>query len=533
MFSSKVAGSLIVLMTGAAIFLYLHLGGAATETARAGLTDRLRVAHRMVEQSRRLNDFALAARAAEVARDNAVADVLEAPREKFLGPDDKPVGDDDYLYERHKLMNDVVARWQTQFAGLSDGSATARAAVADARVERPDYFAIVDKGAIGVAKFDDKGWFGPTDADLGKTYPALVASLAEGRSVLDLWTMKDTPMVVAVEPVRRGEAVVGAVIIGYWLTAAEAKRDQGGAGFEVAYYVGDRIRQSSTVPQSGEAALTEALKRDALPTKTGAREPVVFKLGERSQLGFVGRIVGRPSAGQAGFIVFGDLDNAVDAAVEPTLIVPILLLVVLVGCIGLVLLFFRQYMRPFDEIDQGILEIINGNADRWFEAPKGHPAGAMSQNLNIMICQLMGRPLPDEEEGVTARPMQTGGDTWAEDRLFIEALDASEFHMKTVDSSLAEPQAVGVPASADSQSGLAPDILRLIRETEDSYRKRLFKEYTEALRGRGEPVPTMEQFAATLQSNADALRAKVGCTRVRFLVVTRDGRVSLKPVPIN
>jgi hypothetical protein len=43
----------------------------------------------------------------------------------------------------------------------------------------------------------------------------------------------------------------------------------------------------------------------------------------------------------------------------------------------------------------------------------------------------------------------------------------------------------------------------------------------------------MEQFAATLQSNADALRAKVGCTRVRFLVVTRDGRVSLKPVPIN
>ena len=94
---------------------------------------------------------------------------------------------------------------------------------------------------------------------------------------------------------------------------------------------------------------------------------------------------------------------------------------------------------------------------------------------------------------------------------------------------------VGVPSDANSQSGLAPDILRLIRETEDSYRKRLFREYTEALRANGDPIQgiTFEKFHATIQSNADLLREKYGAAQVRFLIQTRDGKVSLKPVPIK
>ncbi len=521
MFSSKVIGSFVVVFVTAAVALFLHLSGAAKEAATAQLGDRLRVAQRMVDQSRRLNDYALSARAAEVAHDAALADVLAAPRESYVGADGKPLGDDDYLYEQHKKMNEAVARWQGQFVALSEGRETARPVLADARVEKPDYFVVVDKGGVGVAKADDKAWFGPADADLGKTFPSLLTAVNEGRSVLDIWTMKDTPMVVAIEPVKRGDATLGAIIVGYWLTAAEAKRDQA-SGLEVAYYVGDKVRQSSTLPQTGEAALTAALKADALPTKAGSREPVAFTLGERKQLGFVSRIVGRPSAAQAGYVVFGDLDRFMSAAVEPAYSAPVILLFVGLAAIGLVLLFFRQYAKHYDEIDQGILEIINGNADRWFEAPKTHPAGGMSQNLNIMICKLTGRPLPDEEEGGAARSAHATGEAWAEDRVFIESLNASELQMKIVDT-----------ASADAQSGLSPEVLRLMRETEDAYRKRLFAEYVAALRSAGEPTPTVEQFSATIQSNADALRNKIGCARVRFLVVAGEGRVTLKPVPMN
>ena len=106
--------------------------------------------------------------------------------------------------------------------------------------------------------------------------------------------------------------------------------------------------------------------------------------------------------------------------------------------------------------------------------------------------------------------------------MFIESLNASELQMKIVDT-----------ASADAQSGLSPEVLRLVRETEDAYRKRLFAEYVAALRSAGEPTPTVEQFSATIQSNADALRNKIGCARVRFLVVAGEGRVTLKPVPMN
>jgi hypothetical protein len=119
--------------------------------------------------------------------------------------------------------------------------------------------------------------------------------------------------------------------------------------------------------------------------------------------------------------------------------------------------------------------------------------------------------------------------------MFIEELNPSEFGARPVDPANADPGGLGVPSDANSQSGLAPDILRLIRETEDSYKKRLFREYTEALRLAGEPVQgiTFEKFHATIQSNAELLREKFGCSRVRFLVQTRDGKVSLKSVPIK
>jgi hypothetical protein len=83
--------------------------------------------------------------------------------------------------------------------------------------------------------------------------------------------------------------------------------------------------------------------------------------------------------------------------------------------------------------------------------------------------------------------------------------------------------------------GYPPDILRLVREADEVYRRRIFKEYTDALRARGESIQgiTFEKFIAKLDANAQALRAKYKCERVRFLVVNADGKVILKPVPIR
>ena len=531
MFPSKVVGALFAVFATIAGILFFHLSHNAEQRAEADLLDRLRGAQRAVEGARRLTDFALAARASEVAASPGMADALSAARDQFKAADGTAATDEDFAYGLHKLANDEIATWLGRFTALADGKAEARPVPADWRHEKPDIFEVVGVNGIGVASAADKAWYGAKEADEGGKFPALKKALASGSALIDIWVVKDVPFNVAVEPVRSGGAVIGAVIVGARLSDAEAKRDQAGA-YEVAYFLADRVSHSSTLDTAGETALASALKEKKLYDAAG-RAAVNFPLNGHEFTGLVGLLAGHPSAPQAGFLVFASADANRERALEGLYLIPLLVLAGFLLAGGLVLVAFRQFMQPYEEIDQGVVEIINGNLDRWFESPKGHPASGFGQNLNIMICQLSGRPLPDEEEDEAGRPIPQG-EHWAEDRMFIEELNASEFAQRPVDASQAEAS-VGIAATANSQSGLAPDILRLIRETEETYRKRLFREYTEALRKAGEPVQgiTFEKFAATLQSNAELLRSKYGCTSVRFLVQTRDGKVSLKPIPIK
>lgn len=530
MFPTKVAGVLFAVFATIAGILFAHLWDGAAQRTEADLSDRLRVAHRAVDGARRLTDFALAARASEIAASAALGSALTAPKEQFKAQDGGPPTDEDHLYGVHRLVNDEIAAWAAKFGALADGKAEARPLPADWRREKPDIFEVVDKGGIGVASAADKAWYG-AQADEGARFPALKQALADGTALVDIWIVKEVPFNVAVEPIRANGAVVGAVILGARLSDAEAKRDQAG-GYEVAYFVGDRVSHSSTLDTAGESALAVALKDQKLVEKAG-RSPAEFTLGAKRYLAFAGMLTGHVSAPQAGFVVFANLESALERGHDGLHLIPVLALGGFLLALGLMLALFRQFMQPYEEMDQGVVEIINGNLDRWFEAPAKHPAGTLAQNVNVMVCQLSGRPLPDDDEDESGRPIPHG-EHWAEDRMFIEEIDASEFGQRPVDAAQAEGP-IGVAASANSQSGLAPDILRLVRETEDAYRKRLFRDYTEALRAAGEPVQgiTFDKFFATLQATADLLREKYGCTRVRFLVQTRDGKVSLKPVPIK
>lgn len=538
MFPSKVGGALFAVFAAVAAILFFHLKDEITQRTEADLGDRLRIAQRAVEGARRLNDFALAARTGEVAGTAAIAQALATPRDSLKNAEGQPLSDDDFRYEIHKLMNEQVAQWQGRFTALADGKAEARPVPADWRREKPDLFLVLDKAGVGVARPDDKAWFGPSEADVAKDFPVVKQVIESGTAQNDIWVIKESAMNVAIAPVRSGDAVVGATVLGFRLTDAEAKRDQA-AGYEVAYFLGDRIRKSSTVDTAQETELSKIVGEKKLYDDAG-RQTVEFTLGGQRHVALVGKLTGHPSAPQAGFLVFTSADAALARALEGIGLIPLLCLAGLLLCAGLVMVFFRQFIKPFEEIDQGVVEIINGNLDRWFEGPPQHPAATMSQNLNVMVCQLSGRPLPEDEEdeqpattGAQRKPRHTA-ENWAEDRMFIEEINASEFGMRPVDAAMAS-EGVGVPSDANSQSGLAPDILRLIRETEDTYRKRLFKEYTEALRAAGEPVQgiTFEKFNSTIQSNADLLREKYGCSMVRFLVQNRDGKVSLKPVPIK
>ena len=238
MFPSKVGGALFAVFAAVAAILFFHLKDEITQRTEADLGDRLRVAQRAVEGGRRLNDFALAARTGEVASTQAIAQALATPRDSLKNAEGAPLSDDDFRYEIHKLMNEQVGQWQARFTALAEGKAEPRPVPADWRREKPDLFFVLDKAGVGVARPDDKAWFGPQEADVAKEFPVVKQVIESGTPQTDIWIVKDSPVNVAIAPVRSGDAVVGAAVLGVRLTDAEAKRDQA-PGFEVAYFLGE------------------------------------------------------------------------------------------------------------------------------------------------------------------------------------------------------------------------------------------------------------------------------------------------------
>jgi uncharacterized protein YbbC (DUF1343 family) len=86
---------------------------------------------------------------------------------------------------------------------------------------------------------------------------------------------------------------------------------------------------------------------------------------------------------------------------------------------------------------------------------------------------------------------------------------------------------------AEEKPQTDPDLAALAQESEPDYYKRVFTEYVAQRKAVGSPDDvSFENFIAKLKVNEGKLKAQYNCRTVRFRVVTKDGKVTLKPVPI-
>ncbi len=78
------------------------------------------------------------------------------------------------------------------------------------------------------------------------------------------------------------------------------------------------------------------------------------------------------------------------------------------------------------------------------------------------------------------------------------------------------------------------EVVALAQEPEPDYYKRLYNEYLQAREQAGENVEgvTFDSFVTKLRVNEAGLKKKYQCSAVRFRVIFKDGKVTLKPVPI-
>ncbi|MCB9548458.1 MAG: hypothetical protein H6706_21835 [Myxococcales bacterium] len=397
MFQLKVAVALALVFGVAGGVLYLQLDEAFRQTARERLEQRLSVARRSLGQARQLEDHALVARAEHVAATPGIAAALARPIEAYVAEDGSLPSADEYRYQIHRLMNDELRTWKTRFAAVADGKAAADG-LRDLRTAAPDFLAVVDAEGIGVAQAADPAWFGVQGANVAAEQPALKPALGRATASMDVWTMKDAPMEVAVAPIRQGEKTLGAVIVGYRMTFAAARRGKSLVDTEVAWFVGPRVSQSSSLDPDREVALQKVVADQKLHTVEG--DPGVLELtvaGHRF-LARLGQASGYQTAREVGYIALLDLDAALTEARQPLVLIPLVCGLGFVLALALVLFFFQRFLKPFGALEAGILDIIHGNHEHWFDLKGKSLPAVMSHNLNIMVCHLTGRPLPDDEE---------------------------------------------------------------------------------------------------------------------------------------
>ena len=521
MFRIKVAAALFLVFVAAGTVIYVNVGDSAETAARANTEQRLVSAQHALVRIRQLRDYAVVAKAQEVADWPQMAQILQRTPESFADAEGTPPDDEEYRYQVHRLMNVELAAWKAKFGAAASNDEGSHG-LADYRTEVPDWFIVVDRAGVGVAKDKDPAWFGPAQANVIQSFPALAGATSEGKPVRDIWNVGGSLMVVAAIPVKNGDQVLGAVVLGYRLTDGEAKRSKALVDAEVAYFVGEELSQSSSLTTQHERLVKKLVASEKLyDPDRDPRKAMTVELSGQTYLAYSLTLTGYASAEGAGFVVLDNLDAALAKASEALWIIPVASALGFLLCLGMVLVFFQRFLAPFEEIDQGVMEILNGNLDYWFEIPGKEIPGTMSQNLNIMVCHLSGRPLPDEEEDGLVE-----GERWAESRIFVDEIDGSQFKEKPVD----------VAAVAAGEVGdLAPDVVRLVREDRETYQQRVFREYTEGLKQTGGALAgiTFEKFIHGVTENAEALAQKYGCKQVRFLVEVDATEVRLKPIPMS
>ena len=394
---------------------------------------------------------------------------------------------------------------------------------------KPDLIALVDANGNLIAMNDvasvvPKQWQKP-DKPNETVIPALNVVLGSRVIISDIWNDRGRMMKIGVAPVIDSDApvpandpdgvvIIGAVVVAYAQTAQLAQQDKRLLGTEIAYYDQQKVVATSFTKSGGNeedtgkgAQLTDLVKNGTVKEGAGQVKVVVDGVPyyaaavpmPRSTTNAKRMPQDYPPVTSGAMVLAAAADPANTSGMIKMFIILLGFGALAISMLGLYL-SHRRLVAQVDQIELGVTDIINGNVDRTFR-PVGPELDGLANGLNVMLARLLGRPEPGEEEY------------------------DDEGNPK-------------VPGQVDFEEGeekpaVDPDLANLAKESEPDYYKRVFTEYVAARRASGSPDDvSFENFIAKLKVNEGKLKAQYNCRAVRFRVVTKDNKVSLKPVPI-
>ena len=394
---------------------------------------------------------------------------------------------------------------------------------------KPDIIALVDANGNIVAMNDmssvvAKQWQKP-DKPNETVIPALNVVLGNRVIISDIWNDRGRMMKIGVAPVidqdapvpandPDGVVIIGAIVVAYSQTAQMAQLDKRLLGTEIAYYDAGKVVATSFTKGTGNeedtgkaAQLTELVKSGKVKEGAGQVKVMIDGLPyyaaavpmPRSTTNSRRMPQDYPAMSAGAMVLAAAADTANTAGTIKMFIILLGLGALAIAMLGLYLTH-RRLVTQVDQIELGVTDIINGNVDRTFR-PVGAELDGLANGLNVMLARLLGRPEPGEEE------FDDEGNPIIPGRVDFE--------------------------EGEEKPAVDPDLANLAKESEPDYYKRVFTEYVAARKAAGSPDDvSFENFIAKLKVNEGKLKAQYNCRAVRFRVVSKDNKVSLKPVPI-
>lgn len=361
--------------------------------------------------------------------------------------------------------------------------------------------------------------------DITRAVPSVRMALT-GTASTDVWRKEDENLVlqVGVAPIRSAEGrVLGVLVVGYDLSNGLASAEAERLGRGVAFVVGDRMYSSSL--SEGADTLSGYLLGDGLAATAAARDtggisaPFRVTIAGTEYVGVVGPLSGTTGVAMA---VLGDR-SAQAAKASPANYILILMGVGLIIVLAYGFLLGGTFLKPIEQMEEGILAIINGRTDLRLQI-ESNEFGGLAYRINQLLNVFTNTQELDESGRVSQPPPGAGGGGgWRGD-------EASQ--------KMEAPAPAAAPTGGGGDDGETIDdpelAAKLASEPEDAYFTRVYNEYVAAKAAAGEAMNIpQDKFTARLKSNEQALLKKHNCRMVRFQVQTRGTAVNLKPVVIR
>jgi hypothetical protein len=347
--------------------------------------------------------------------------------------------------------------------------------------------------------------------DIAAIYPGLKSSLATGQSGSDVWYEHDRYLAsYAIVRDDQGK-IIGALVIGRPLDDTLSRVSEATAGRPLVL-VAPKGDSFEVVAHSAQSApqLDESVNKTAKDTLTNSLSHQQTDVVRDNDLLIAAAPLPAFEDGKRALLVAAApaslIQDPTGLALMPTLgALAIGLILVIVGG----WLLGNYITRPIDMLEEGLLAILNGQADKRFELDHAE-LGGLAFRIDQLLNQLMGveEDTTDDEGRVSRSPSAAN---------FTDALEVDDKRMTQAGDGSVDPDVVR----------------RLAAEPPAQYYARIYQEYIAAKRAIGEPTDHISEsaFAARIQSMEQDAAQKYG-RPVRYQVHATNKELVLLAVPL-